>query len=161
MYVCMFTCIYFCMYWKTLTQLLVCLLYSWCCSKSLVAHAVLLSCETVVFTVGYRADSRLTQGLMLSQAVEALPRPGGELCWWRECIVDTYHPLLNSCCTLLHTISSLVTCWTTTVLSVMLRSILYTLQKWRWQKECLLIRRWSQYSFSVWIICWLPSQLLR
>ena len=60
-----------------------------CCSAPFVAHAVLLSCHTVVFTVGYRADSSLTQGLVLSQDVEPIPKHVGELCWSRECIVES------------------------------------------------------------------------
>ena len=59
-----------------------------CWSAPFVAHAVLLSCHTVVLTVGYRADSSLTQGLVLSQDVEPIPRHVGEPFCPRECIVD-------------------------------------------------------------------------
>ena len=41
-----------------------------CCSEPFAAHPVLLSCQAVVSTGGYRADSSLTQGCMLGQHVE-------------------------------------------------------------------------------------------
>ena len=73
MYVCMHACMYTYLYWKVAGS-------CWtarctaeaahCCSNPFVAHAVSLYCQPVVLTVDFRADSRLTAGLVLGQNVD-------------------------------------------------------------------------------------------
>ena len=87
-YICMYICIYINIYvyvyiyiyekFKAAVDAVCCTADAVLCwSAPFVAHAVLLSCHTVVLTVGYRANSSLTQGLVLSQDVEPIPRH----CW--------------------------------------------------------------------------------
>ena len=70
---CMHACMYTYLYWKVAGS-------CWtarctaeaahCCSNPFVAHAVSLYCQPVVLTVDFRADSRLTAGLVLGQDVD-------------------------------------------------------------------------------------------